>query len=74
LQINNCYISEGETDDDESNVLCACAEIAELEIMRFFNHCDGIRSSVNPNFLVGKEMENFDIRNKDQFCEVRMFI
>ena len=42
--------------------------------MRFFNQCDGIRSSVNHNFLVGKEMENFDIRNKDQFCEVRMFI
>ena len=42
--------------------------------MRFFNQCDGIRSSVNPNFLVGKEMENFNIRNKDQFCEVRMFI
>ena len=41
--------------------------------MRFFNQCDGIRSSVNPNFLGGKEMENFDIQDKDQFCEVCLF-
>ena len=41
--------------------------------MRFFNQCDGIHSSVNPNFLGGKEMENFDICDKDQFCEVCLF-
>ena len=48
-------------------------EIAQLEIMRFFKQCDGISSSFNPYFLGEKEMENFDICDKDQFCEVWLF-